>query len=348
MSSTFGDAAPLVSVVIPVRNEAGFIADLIAAVLAQDYPADRLEVIVADGQSTDGTRELLQRLESEHSRLRVIDNPGRIVSTGLNLAIAQSRGDVIVRIDGHASVALDFLKENVRLLSEHPEAWSVGGPIQHAASSVFGHAVAIAMSHPLGVGNAVHRYRGYEGYVEGAQFPAIRRWVFYRIGMFDEHLVRNQDDEFNYRIRRAGGKIFVSPRVRYSYFVRERISQLFTQYFQYGFWRIPVIAKHGRPTTVRQVAPTLFYVACGLLVVAAAWWRQPLIAVLLPGSYFAALLGVAATTVTRSGLLTAACVPFAIATLHAGYAWGVGYGLWSRLFRAHAWDAQGKMAALSR
>ena len=106
------DSWPFVSVVIPVRNEAGFIADLIGAILRQDYPADRLEVIVADGRSTDGTREILASLQAEQSRLIVVDNPGCIVSTGLNLAVARARGDVIVRIDGHALIAADFIQNH--------------------------------------------------------------------------------------------------------------------------------------------------------------------------------------------------------------------------------------------
>ena len=205
------------------------------------------------------------------------------------------------------------------------------------------------MSHPLGVGNALHRYPDYEGYTEGAQFPAIRRWVFDRIGAFDERLVRNQDDEFNYRIRRAGGKVYVSPRVRYSYFVRARVGQLFKQYFQYGFWRIPVIEKHRRPTTLRQMAPTLFYAAC-----VASRGRGPVVArsrcllLTLPVTYASALLLAGAALVPGNGARVSACVPVAIATMHAGYAWGLAYGMWARLFHAGAWDTQGKMAAISR
>jgi len=333
---------------VPVRNEAGFIANLLAAVFAQDYPGDRLEVIVADGMSTDGTRDILSALQAEHPCLIVVDNPGRIVSTGLNIAVARSTGEIIIRIDGHALIASDFVTENVALLAAHPEAWSVGGPIRHVATTTLGKAVGVAMSHPLGVGNAPHRFPGFEGYVESAQFPAIRRWVFDRVGRFDERLVRNQDDEFNYRICHAGGKIYVSPRVRYSYFVRERLAQLFKQYFQYGFWRIPVVEKHRRPTTLRQLVPTLFYVACVVLAVAGWWWRAPLVAVLLPATYATALLLAGAAGVRSHGFLVSSCVPIAIATMHAGYALGLGYGIWARFFHSDAWDSKGKMAAISR
>lgn len=337
-----------VSVVVPVRNERPFIVDLVRSILAQDYPVDRLEVLVADGLSTDGTRELLTHLEREDDRLTVLDNAGRIVSTGLNLAVVRARGDVIVRIDGHAVIAPDFIRENVAVLAEHPEAWSVGGPIRHAAHTRFGHAVAVAMSHPIGIGNAHHRYPGYEGYAEGAQFPAIRRWVFDRIGMFDERLVRNQDDEFNFRMISAGGKVYVSPRIRYSYFVRSRVAQLFRQYFQYGFWRIPVMEKHRRPTTWRQLAPSLFIVACVGLGVAGVIAGDALTALVLPAIYSAALLAAAVHSVRVHGWAVAVRLPAAIATMHAGYGLGMAYGLWARIFRSNAWDVHGVMAESSR
>jgi len=346
--STDLTATPLVTIVMPVRNEAAFIGGLCRAIFAQDYPSDRIEIIVADGMSTDGTRDILAALQREHPGLVVIDNPERIVSTGLNRAVMRARGEVIIRIDGHAVVAPDFVRQNVALLSAHPEAWSVGGPIRHAATTTFGNAVAVAMSHPLGVGNARHRYPGFEGYVESAQFPAIRRWVFERVGMFDDRLVRNQDDEFNYRLRHAGGQIYISPLVQYSYFVRERIWQVFRQYFQYGFWRIPVIAKHRRPTTLRQVAPTLFYAACLVLAFAGWWRREPILALILPVAYVTALILAGAESVRRNELRVSACVPIAIATMHAGYALGLGYGIWARFFRFDAWGTQGKMAAISR
>jgi len=342
------DNLPIVSVVMPVRNEAGFIVRTMEGLLAQDYPPDRMEIIVADGMSDDKTREILAEYMGRFPQVRMLDNPSRIASAGLNVAIATAKGEIIARIDGHSEVAPDFLRQNVQLLLEHPEAWSVGGPIVHSGRNTFAKAAAIAMGHPCGVGLATHRFSDYEGYVEGAQFPALRRWVFDRVGNFDEALVRNQDDELNYRITQAGGKIYVSPKVRYVYFVRERLDQLFRQYFQYAFWRIPMIRKHRRPTTLRQVIPPLFFLMMLVLFVTGSVLRQPLVAMLLPIVYVMVLLAVALSFVLKAGLKVASLVPAAIATMHIGYALGFAYGLCAVLAWPQAWVQSGAMSRLSR
>jgi succinoglycan biosynthesis protein ExoA len=339
---------PFVSVVIPIRNEEGFIATTLDGILSQDYPADRFEVIVADGMSDDRTREIVGDYARRFSQVRLIDNPERVTPTGLNAAIAAARGEVISRIDGHCQVAADFISETVRLLQEHPEAWVVGGPIVHAGAGPFGEAVAIAMSHPLGVGMASHRFPNFEGYVETVQFPAFRRWVFDRVEHFDTTLVRTEDDELNYRIVQAGGKLFVSPRVRYIYFVRNRLGQLFKQYFQYSFWRIPVMKKHKKPTTLRQVVPLLFFVTLAALFVIGVSINRPLLAAALPVGYAAAMVGLGASILPRKGLLVAALVPVAVVTMHLAYAVGLGYGMFAALFRVQAWQINGRMSALSR
>jgi glycosyltransferase involved in cell wall biosynthesis len=339
---------PRVSVIVPVRNEAGFIQRALDQILAQDYPADRLEIIVADGMSDDGTREILKRYTERYERIKMVDNPSRITPSALNVAIAAATGDVITRIDGHCEVAADFIRQNVLLLAEHPEAWVVGGPIVHAGKNRFGKAVAVAMAHPAGVGMATHRFSNFEGYVEGAQFPTFRRWVFDRVGTFDEQLVRNQDDELNYRITQAGGRSYISPRVKYVYYVRGRIGQLFKQYFHYSFWRIPVLRKHKKPTTPRQLVPPLFFLAVIVLAIVGTALRQPLLALALPAVYLAALITIAASVIPRQGQAVAALVPVAMATMHFAYAAGIAYGLWALAFHRRAWDPGSHMTTISR
>src|SRR5688572_9759462 len=339
---------PFVSVVIPIRNEERFIARTLDRILNEDYPADRLEIIVADGMSDDATRQIVAAYVRRDARVRLIDNPERVTPCGLNAAIRASCGEIVCRIDGHCEVASDVVSQNVRLLQEHPEAWIVGGPIVHGATSLRGSAVAIAMSHPFGVGTARHRFAGFEGYSDTVQFPAFRRWVFDRVGLFDTTLVRNQDDEFNYRVVRAGGRIFVSPHVRYVYYVRDSLTNLFRHYFQYGFWRIPVIRKHKKPTSVRQIIPLLFFLAAVGLGAAGLLLRQPMLALALPSVYTFAMLLLGVSVVRRAGLRVATLVPVAVVIMHVAYALGMACGLSAALLRVRAWEEKGAMASLSR
>jgi len=336
------DGLPLVSVVMPVRNEAAFIVRTLKSVLAQDYPPDRLEILVADGMSDDGTREILARNAEEDARLRVLDNPGRIQSTGLNIAIRAARGSIVIRVDGHAEIATDFISRNLQVLREHPETWSVGGPIVHTARTPTGKAIAVAMSHPLGVGNARHRFDRYEGYAEGVAFPAIHRWVFDRIGYFDERLTRSEDDEFNYRNHLAGGRVWVSPRIRHKYFVRERLCDLFRQYAQYGFWKVPVIRKHRRLPTVRQVVPALFFLCWPAMMVAGMGIGQTWLGAVLPLLYAAALVIAGLASVPFHGWAIACRLPLAMATMHGAYAAGFLASCWAWAFRPSLWNPSGQ------
>ena len=147
------------SVVLPIRNEAAFIEENLARLLKQDYPEDRFEIIVADGLSDDGTRQIVEHVAVGDARVRMVDNPQRIVPTGMNILIEHSRGDIVLRLDGHTHVADDFIQQSVIALLRHEDedVWAVGGPIVHVANSPMGKAISLAMSHPLGVGNAHHR-----------------------------------------------------------------------------------------------------------------------------------------------------------------------------------------------
>ena len=217
----------------------------------------------------------------------------------------------------------------VELLDEHPEASCVGGPIVSTGRSLFGQAVAAAMSHPVGIGNAKHRHPQYEGYAEGACYPVFRREIFDHIGFYDETLVRNQDDELNYRLAKFGGKVFLSPRARSTYFVRETIRALFRQYFQYGYWRVAVLRKHRIPASLRQLVPPLFM--CSMLMAAAlglslpGYWQYT--AGALPSAYGATLLVFGAKTRSKAGWRVALLFPVAAAIMHAAYAAGFMKGL---------------------
>ena len=336
------DEMPFVSVVLPIRNEATFIRENLERLLKQDYPADRFEIIVADGMSDDETFSIVAQVAKADSRVSVVENPQQIVPTGMNILIQKSKGDIVLRLDGHALVADDFIQQSVIALLRHdPEkVWAVGGPLVHDAKTDMGKAIGMAMSHPLGVGNAHHRDPNFEGFGEGTNFPAMYRWVFDRIGMYDEMLVRNQDDEFYFRIRQAGGKFFITPKIEYVYFVREKLSQLFRQYYQYSFWRIPVMLKHRQPTTLRQIVPSLFYLTMVAALVLGMAIASPLIALALPIIYSAALVAAGIAKVPSIGASIALRIPLAIVTMHAGYAWGMIYGWWCRMLGQNPWGTR--------
>jgi len=324
---------PSVSVIVPVRNEAGFIEATVRALLEQVSLPPSYEVIVVDGMSDDDTRAVLAKLAAADPRLRIIDNPARNVPTALNIGIHAAIGEIIIRVDGHTTVARDFVRANLSLFDEHPEAWSVGGPIAHRGKSRPARAIAAAMSSPVGVGGARHRFETFEGYAEGTAFPAFRRWVFDQIGLFDEHLIRNQDDELNFRITNAGGRIFISPRVKHDYFVRGSYKALFSQYMQYAYWKVEVMRKHGRVVAPRHLVPGAFVVALPLCAGATLLLPLPLSLVpALPLVSYVGLLGWLALDVAirerdlRVGLGAAA----AAATMHVAYGLGTLVGIASR------------------
>jgi len=253
------DTLPFVSVIMPIRNEAAFIGRSLGAVLAQDYPHDRMEVLVADGMSTDDTRTIVQQLAARHPdiQVRLIDNPGKIVPTGFNAALAQARGDVIVRVDGHTIIAPDYVRECMAVL-ERSGADNVGGRMVAVGTTALGQAVALATSSRFGVGGARFHYSDREEWVDTVYMGAWPRRVFEQLGGFDPELVRNQDDEFNYRLRAQGGRILLSPRIRSQYHNRTSLRSLWRQYYQYGFYKVRVLQKHPRQMRLRQFVPPAF------------------------------------------------------------------------------------------
>lgn len=319
---------PFVSVVMPVRNEAGFITRSLGCVLAQDYPAERFEIIVADGLSTDATRELVLALQQDQPKVRLIDNPGRIAPTGLNVAIAQAQGEIIVRVDGHCEIAADYVRNCVRHLREDGVD-GVGGPLQTIGTTPMAAAIAAAMSSPFGVGGSAFRtIKDRSLLTDTVAFPAYTRAALERAGRFDEEMVRNQDDEYNYRLRKLGGRILLAADVRAKYYSRSSLKKLFKQYFQYGYWKVRVLQKHPRQMSVRQFVPPLFVASLcfSLLATLFSSWGAWLAAGII-GGYLLANLTAAILTAAQFGWRLLPLLPLVFLALHLSYGAGFLTGL---------------------
>jgi glycosyltransferase involved in cell wall biosynthesis len=312
-----------VTVVLPCRNEEHHIEACVRSILAQEQPSGGFELIVADGMSTDRTRVILDRLAQEDDRLKVIDNPGRIVSTGLNAGIADARGKMILRMDAHTVYATDYIRQCVGVLQE-TGADNVGGPARTAPQSYMQAAISAAYHAPFAVGGARFHDPDYEGYVDTVPYGCWPREVFSRIGLFDEDLVRNQDDEFNLRLIRAGGKIWQSPRIKSWYQTRGSLGDLFRQYRQYGYWKVRVIQEHRLPASIRHLVPACFVLSLPVLLAVSLWWSSALwVLAAVLGSYVVSTLGAAILTAGKNGWALLPVLPFVFATYHVSY--GVGF-----------------------
>jgi succinoglycan biosynthesis protein ExoA len=258
-----------ISIVIACRNERSHIRAFIDSLLAQDLSGFDWEIIVADGASSDGTREALSELASANSKILVLDNPGRIASTGLNAAIRAARGEIILRMDAHTEYAQDYIQRCVEAL-ETMGADNVGGPARTKADGLRARGIQAAYHSRFSTGGARFHDDGYTGYVDTVTYGCWRKETLLKLGLFDEQLVRNQDDELNLRLIRSGGKIWQSSEIVSWYRPRATLSALFRQYFQYGFWKVRVIRKHKVPGSWRHLIPGTFVLAnLALLLVAA-------------------------------------------------------------------------------
>ncbi len=319
----------LVTIILPVRNEARYIARCLDAVIAQDYPREQIEILVVDGMSGDGTRAVVTEFSGRDARVTMLDNLRGTVSTALNIGLVHARGDIILRVDGHTVISSDYVRLCVEILSE-VDVWCVGGAIETVGDTRTARAIAIAQSSPFGVGGAAFRYARNARYVDTLAFGAYRREVFERVGTFDEELVRNQDDEFNFRLIRAGGRIWLDPRIRSQYFSRATWRGLWKQYFDYGFWKVRVIQKHHRPASWRHLAPGALVFALAANVGASLAIGSSMPFALVAGVYLGAVLIAALWTSARRGA-SAAWVFIAFLILHIGYGAGfwVGMAKWN-------------------
>ncbi len=318
---------PLISVIVPCRNERAHIDRFCDGALGQALPPSwQMELLVADGESDDGTRERLAQRCAGDARLVLVDNPGRIVPTGLNACIARARGQVIARMDVHTEFAPDYLAQCIAALAR-TGADNIGGPWVAQGHGPAGRAIAAAFQCAWVVGGARSRDLRYEGEVDTVYLGCWPRPVLDRVGLFDEALVRNQDDEHNLRLRRHGGRIWQSPAIRSTYRPRDSLRHLFAQQRQYGYWRPFVLRKHGQPGAPRQLVPAAFVAAVAGSVALAAWTAVPLVALAVAYAGYLALASAAAAQAAMEWALVPR-LPATIAAFHFGYGLGTWRGLW--------------------
>ncbi len=322
-----------VSVIIPCYNEENTITLLLEALLGQTYPTRKIEVVIADGLSTDRTRDRIRAFQLEHTDLqvRVVDNPQRNIPAGLNRAIEAARGEFIVRLDAHSVPRPDYIERCKSALQEGKGAniggvWEIlpGGDGWQACS------IAAAAAHPLGVGDARYRYTSQAQAVDTVPFGAFRRTLIDEIGAFDESLLTNEDYEFNTRIRNAGGVVWLDPHIRSQYYARATLYDLARQYWRYGYWKARMLRRYPKTLRWRQALPPAFVFSLLALLLLSIWFPfVGWIFVLELIVYALALLLVGLqTSIKNRDIRMFFGVPLAIATMHL--TWGSAF-LWSMI-----------------
>jgi glycosyltransferase involved in cell wall biosynthesis len=325
--------SPQISIVVPCYNEEKTIHALLESIYVQTVPLEELEVIVADGFSTDNTRERIREFTSAHPELRVqvVDNAKKVIPAGLNLAIRAAKGEIVVRMDAHAIPALDYIERSVKALKAGLGD-NVGGVIDiHPGSDdCIACSIAVATAHPLGVGDARYRWAKTAGESDTVAFGCYYKSTVERVGYYNESLFVNEDYEFNSRLRAMGYRIWVDPAIRAIYYSRPSLRSLARQYFNYGFWKVRMLRLFPKTLRWRQALPPLFVLWIMMLLLGSILWI-PALWVLLTTLVFYSLILVLGSMDhglrQKNGCLLVG-IPIAIMTMHLS--WGMGF--WISLF----------------
>jgi glycosyltransferase involved in cell wall biosynthesis len=319
------DPPPLVSILIPCRNEREHIIPCLDSILAGDFPLDDLEVLVIDGMSDDGTAAIVRAYAATHQPVRLICNPQRIVPSALNIGIHTARGEIILRMDAHVEYPSNYVSGLVRWL-DRTGADNVGGCCITLPSggTPVARAIAVGLAHGFGVGDALFRLGVTKPRrVDTVPFGCFRKALFTRIGLFDEELVRNQDDEFNLRLIRAGGTVLLVPGIVSYYRARATLGRLARMFYQYGYFKPLVARKVGRIMTLRQLAPAGLVAGVVLSGALAPWIEaaQVLFALTL-GIYLVAAVACSLASGLRYGVPVTLALLRVFPTLHLSYGFG--------------------------
>lgn len=322
---------PFVSIVIPCFNEQKRIRPLLDSLAAQTYPLEKIEIIIADGLSTDGTRSEINRFIKDYPDLNIliVDNPKRVIPAGVNVSIRASHGDIIVRMDAHSKPNPDYIERCVdSLMSGLGE--NVGGiwEILPGDDTWIANSIAQAASNPIAVGDALYRHATRPAYVETVPFGAFKRELVALIGFFNENLLTNEDYEFNTRILNSGGRIWLDPKIRCEYFARSNLMELSSQYFRYGFWKWKMLTLYPKTLRWRQALPPLFVISLILFLILTIYINP--FGIILASEIIIytllLLLGSLKSVVKNRDAKLMVGIPLAIATMHLS--WGLGF-LWS-------------------
>ncbi len=319
-----------VSVIVPCRNEEHYITRCLESIFSADYAPDRLEVLVVDGRSEDRTRAILAEFASRHPNLRILDNPGRIQPVALNIGIRAATGDILMRMDAHAFYPKNYIRDLVTALQDSG-ADNVGGVLvtDPATETPVGKAIALALSHPFGVGNAYFRIGSQQPrWVDHVAFFCCRRDTFERIGLFDEKQ-RDEDSEFNARINRSGGRVLLVPKVVAHYYARSTLPQVARMFYHYGYSKPMVVRKLGRVMTARQLVPPAFLLMLGGSALLAPWLRPAAIVfAVTAGTYAVSVVASAIAAARKAGFRTTAALALVFPIVHGCYGFGFLRSLW--------------------
>lgn len=312
----------LISVIVCCFNEKDYIKRCINSLQNQKKINGEIEILVIDGLSNDGTREIITSLQKEDNRIKLFDNKYRVKPPAINLGFRESSGNYIAICDAHAYYDENYLFESLKILQSSPDIWCAGGPFINIGETDFGKANAIAMNSFIGIGNANHRKPNYEGFGEMVMFGLFPRSVLKNVGYYDEFFIINHDDEYCYRLRKAGGKVYITKKAKCYYFVRKTPIKLFKQYFSYGLWQIAFLKKHKIPISFRQLVPFSFFLNVIILLVAGYVLKNPFIAFLLPLTYIFTLFSLTIPVLIKNKFMVGLNFPLAVFILHFAYASG--------------------------
>lgn len=314
-----------VSIIIPCRNEEKYIGKCLDSIIAQDYPKDKLEVLVIDGMSEDGTREIVRQRTEKHPFIKVIDNPNRIVPPALNVGIRQAKGDVIIRMDAHSVYEVDYIAKCINYLNQH-NADNVGGVwvTLPGSDSLLAKSIALTLSHPFGVGNSYFRIGLKEPrYVDTVPFGCYKKEVFEKIGLFNENLVRNQDIELNLRLKKTGGKILLVPEIISYYHARSTLRTLSKNNFLNGLWVIYSTKFAKMPFSLRHLIPFFFVMfLAGSLVLSLFYYPCIYLFAFIIGLYLVVNIFFSIKLSLKNGFKYFPALILSFSTLHFSYGLG--------------------------